>query len=180
MKTERSDELRAAVDNYMGKAHFAYLNGAANGFGAIGKILFGKNTKAYCFLVDDAKLAKAKAAERAKPGAPERLSANDVLTSAYGRACKSGLLIMACDFKGRIPGTSAEDAGQYHAALLLDESGYGEPAAIRNALSGPPPCSRAALPGCCAGLKCKTGLITSWAVFKDIAIPECTPSASAE
>ena len=54
----RSDELRAAVDNYMGKAHFAYLNGAANGFGAIGKILFGKNTKAYCFLVDDAKLAR--------------------------------------------------------------------------------------------------------------------------
>ena len=81
---------------------------------------------------------------------------------------------MACDFKGRIQGTSAEDAAQYHGALLFDESSYAEPAAIRNALSGPPPCSKAALPGCCEGLKCKTGLITSWAAFKDLAIPDCT------
>ena len=92
MKTERSDQLREAVDIYMGKSQLAYLNGATNAFNALGKIGFGKTPTAHCFLVDDAKLKLMKEEEKAKPGAPTRLSANDILTSGYGRACKSRLL----------------------------------------------------------------------------------------
>ena len=61
----------------------------------VGKVFFGKNPIAHCFLVDDAKLEARRAEEKAKPGAPERISANDVLTSAFGNVCGSKLLIMA-------------------------------------------------------------------------------------
>jgi hypothetical protein len=58
--------------------------------------------------------------------------------------------------------------------MLLDEQGYGEPASIRNALTGPPPLSRCAIPsGCCASMGLKVGLITSWAALKDLQIPGC-------
>eukprot|EP00966_Prymnesium_polylepis_P092455 2140056-Prymnesium_polylepis.1 len=174
MNPTRKHDIRDKVTEHMGKAHWDHLNGCSNTLNALGKIFFGKNPTAHCFLVDDAKLSTAKAEAKAKPGAPEKISANDVLTSAFGRVCRPRLLIMACDFKGRIEGTVAEDAGQYHGGLIFDEQGYAEPAAIRQALTGPPPCSRAALPGCREGMRCPTGLITSWAAFKDLAIPACT------
>ena len=176
MNPTRQEALQDKVYEYMGKRHYAYLSGAGNTFNALGKIFFGKNPTAYCFLVDDAKLAEAKAQAKAKPGAPDRISANDVLTSAYGTVCRSKLLIMAADFKGRIEGTSATDAAQYHAALMLDEEGYGEPGTIRKALMGAPPLSRAALPGFWKSMGLKIGLITSWAALKSLSIPDATLS----
>lgn len=176
MNPTRQEALQDKVNEYMGKRHYAYLTDAACTFNALGKIFFGKNPKAYCFLIDDAKLAAAKAAAKAQPGAPDRISANDVLTSAYGKACRLKLLIMAADFKGRIEGTSTTDAAQYHAALMLDESGFGSPAAIREALMGPPPLSRAALPGFWKSMGLRMGLITSWASLKSLSIPSCTLS----
>ena len=175
MNTVRRDDLHERVTEYMGKSHYAWLNGAGAIFNGLGKALCGKDPTAHCFLVDDEKLAAAKAEARAQPGAPARISANDVLTARYGKACGSRVLIMAADFKGRIEGTTVEDAGQYHAGLLLDEDGYAEPATIRNALTGPTPLSRCAIPpGCCASLGVQVGLITSWAAFKNLAIPACT------
>jgi hypothetical protein len=246
MDTKRRDDLRGRVNEYMGKKHYAYLNGAGMLFNALGKVLFGKEPTPYCFIVDDEKLKALRAEAKAKPGAPEKISANDVLTSSYGRVCGSRMLIMAADFKGRIDGTKLEDAAQcvhtpwdpttthpmgpsslmwgsasrmaslsitpwprtelgalgagvlrlcraslthltrrcvhgsplttrrYHAGMLLDEQGYGEPASIRNALTGPPPLSRCAIPsGCCASMGLKVGLITSWAALKDLQIPGC-------
>ncbi len=58
---------------------------------------------------------------------------------------------------------------------MLDRNGYGEPAAIRTALSGTPPLSNCELPqGFREGLGCSTGMITSWAALKDLDIPSCT------
>ena len=173
MNPTRQEALQDKVYEYMGRKEYAFLNGAANMCNALRKVFFGKNPKAYCFLVDDAKLSEAKAAAKAKPDAPDRISANDVLTSAYGKVCQSSLLIMACDFKGRIEGTSATDAAQYHAALLLDADGYGSPASIRKALMGPPPLSRAALPTFWKAQGSRLGLITSWAALKSLSIPSC-------
>ena len=173
MNPTRQEALQDKVYEYMGRKEYAFLNGAANMCNALRKVFFGKNPQAYCFLVDDAKLSEAKAAAKAKPDAPDRISANDVLTSAYGKVCQSSLLIMACDFKGRIEGTSATDAAQYHAALLLDADGYGSPASIRKALMGPPPLSRAALPTFWKAQGSRLGLITSWAALKSLSIPSC-------
>ena len=130
MSTARRDDLRERVTEYMGKKHYAYLTSMGATFNGLGKVMFGKAPTAHCFLVDGAKLDAMRQAEKAKPGAPERISANDVLTSCFGKTCGSKLLIMACDFRGRIEGTKVEDAGQYHAGLLLDETGYGEPATM--------------------------------------------------
>lgn len=173
MNPTRDEALQDKVYEYMGRKEYAFMSGAANMCNALRKVFFGKNPKAYCFLVDDAKLSEAKAAAKARPDAPDRISANDVLTSAYGKVCQSKLLIMACDFKGRIEGTSATDAAQYHAALLLDADGYDSPATIRKALSGPPPLSRAALPTFWKAQGSKLGLITSWAALKSLTIPSC-------
>ena len=105
MDPRRKEELAEKPKEFMGMAHYAYLNGGTNALNGLGKIAFGKNPKAHCFLVDDAKLNAAKAEAKAKPGAPERISSNDVLTSAFASLCKSRVFIMAVDFKGRIEGT---------------------------------------------------------------------------
>ena len=173
MNPERREELQDKVYEFMGKKHYSYLYGAANSFNSLGKILFGRKPKAHCFLVDNAKIAELKAAAKAEPGAPERLSTNDVLTSAYGKASQARLLIMAADFKGRIEGTTHSDAAQYHAALIFDPEGYAAPASIREALAGPPPLSRARLPGFCGSMGARLGLITSWASLKSLRIPAC-------
>jgi len=173
MNPTRQEALQDKVYECMGRKEYAFLNGSANMWNALGKIMFGKNPKAYCFLVDDAKLSEAKAAAKAQPEAPDRISANDVLTSAFGKLCQSRLLIMAADFKGRIEGTSITDAAQYHAALLLDAEGYGSPATIRKALMGPPPLSRATLPTFWKAQGSRLGLITSWAALKTLSIPSC-------
>ena len=105
MDPRRKEELAEKPKEFMGMAHYAYLNGGTNALNGLGKIAFGKNPKAHCFLVDDAKLNAAKAEAKAKPGAPERISSNDVLTSAFASLCKSRVFIMAVDFKGKIEGT---------------------------------------------------------------------------
>ena len=105
MDPRRKEELSEKPKEFMGRAHYAYLNGGTNALNGLGKIAFGKNPKAHCFLVDDAKLNAAKAEAKAKPGAPERISSNDVLTSAFASLCKSRVFIMAVDFKGKIEGT---------------------------------------------------------------------------
>lgn len=174
MNPTRKHELREQVTEFMGKRHYAWLTGAAAMLNGLGKALCGREPTAHCVLVDDAALRAAREEATSRPDAPGRISANDVLTSAFGNTCGSRLLIMAADFKGRIAGTSREDAGQYHAGLLLDARGYGEPATIRRALTGPPPLSRADIPGCCASMGLNVGLITSWAAFRDLAIPSCT------
>ena len=51
-------------------------------------------------------------------GAPERISANDILTSTFASLCKSRVFIMAVDFKGKIEGTAPTDAAQYHSGFL--------------------------------------------------------------
>ena len=51
---------------------------------------------------------------------------------------------------------------------------YAEPQGIRTALTRAPPMSRASLPGCCEGSTCKTAIITSWAGFNGLSIPQCT------
>ena len=46
--------LFIGVVAFMGSAHYAYLNGATNSFGGLGKICCGKTPRAHCFLVERA------------------------------------------------------------------------------------------------------------------------------
>ena len=141
MDTKRRDDLRERVTEFMGKKHYAYLNGAGMIFNSLGKLLFGKDPTPYCFLVDDEKLSALRAEAKAKPGAPDRISANDVLTS-FGVLTRARVLSMAINFRNRIDGLTLADAGNYHHGLLFDPRGYARPGDIRHALSGPPPLSR--------------------------------------
>merc|ERR1712046_109246 len=100
---------------------------------------------------------------KAQPGAPAKISMNDVLTSNYGNLVKPRVLTMAIDFRGKIAGLSEKDAGNYHSGLLYDKNGYATPSAIRESLTGPLPLSRVTLPGCCSAMFCRQATITNWA-----------------
>ena len=178
LNTTRKQELSDRVPEWVGKKHYAYMTGSlGNTLNAIGCLLCGKMPASYCFMIDDAKLKAAKdAAKAATPDMPDgmHISTNDVLTSGFAKVNKPRLLTMAMDFKGRIDGLKREDAGNYHAGILLDPAGYTQAGEIRKAVAGPAPCSRASLPAFMTAMTCKTALITSWAGFKGLDIPGCT------
>jgi len=176
---DRKEDLCKKAPDIIGKQHFAKhlaLSSILNGLGAFIRMkCCCKKVKLHCFNVDDAALGKAIAAAKALPDAPAKITTNDILTSGYGQAVRPRLLTMAIDFHGKIDGLEPNDVGNYHSGTIYDRNGYATPAAIRNSLSGPPPLSRATLPGCCAGSFCKTGVITNWASMTkgDFCIPDC-------
>ena len=179
LNTTRKQELSDKVPEWVGKKHYAYMTGSiGNTLNAIGCLLFGKMPASFCFMIDDNKLKAAK--EKAKDATPDlpdgmHISTNDVLTSGFAVVCKPRLLTMAMDFKGRIDGLKREDAGNYHAGIMLDPKSYTQPGEIRKAVAGPAPCSRASLPACLTATTCRTAIITSWAGFKGLLdIPGCT------
>eukprot|EP00325_Prymnesiales_sp_UTEX-LB-985_P005895 CAMPEP_0174699986 /NCGR_PEP_ID=MMETSP1094-20130205/5082_1 /TAXON_ID=156173 /ORGANISM="Chrysochromulina brevifilum, Strain UTEX LB 985" /LENGTH=419 /DNA_ID=CAMNT_0015897399 /DNA_START=28 /DNA_END=1287 /DNA_ORIENTATION=+ len=169
----RKQACHDQIPEIVGKSQYAYMMGSVgSAFNAIGKLLCGGKPTPHCFLVDDSKLAAARTQASSASGAP--CSANDVLTSGFGNVVQPRLLNMACDFKRHIDGLSTSDAGNYHLGLYFDPQGYARPGGIREAITRGPPMSRAALPGCCEGMTCKTAIITSWAGFKGLHVPGCT------
>lgn len=177
LNPERKQAMSDRVPEYVGAKHYKYMTASVpNVLNSVGSLIRGKKVTSHCFLVDEEKLSIAKKeAESQGCALPEgvHVSTNDVITSGFGKVMKPRLLTMAMDFKGRIEGLSREDAGNYHAGIILDPDSYAEPSIIRQAVTGPPPCSRAALPGCCTAMRCRLAIITSWAGFKGIEIPEC-------
>jgi hypothetical protein len=68
----------------MGKQYYAYLTGCSPALvNGLSKVCCSKDPTAHCFLVDNAKLDALRAEAKAQPGAPERISTNDVLTSRF-------------------------------------------------------------------------------------------------
>eukprot|EP00927_Polykrikos_kofoidii_P077805 TRINITY_DN74709_c0_g1_i1.p1 TRINITY_DN74709_c0_g1~~TRINITY_DN74709_c0_g1_i1.p1 ORF type:complete len:422 (+),score=70.22 TRINITY_DN74709_c0_g1_i1:115-1380(+) len=180
LNAKRKQELSNKGPDLVGKREYdSHLSGPTilNGIGAfMGMKCCGKKPKLFCYLVDDDKLNAAVAEAKSIPGAPEKISMNDILTSGYGQLVRPRLLTMAIDYHGKIEGLAEEDAGNYHSGLIYDPNGYATPAAIRDSLTGSMPLSRAALPCCCARMCCKMATITNWAsVMKDdFCIPNCT------
>lgn len=172
----RKQAAQDAVPGQVGPRFQARLLGVPVALNGIGEMLWGKRARMHCLLVDGERLGVAKAAAKAAaPEVPGHISTNDVLTSGFGRLVKARLLLMAIDFRNRIDGLTFGDAGNYHSGLLFDAAAYSHPSTIRAALTGPPPLSRAALPGTLAQVRCRMAMITNWASMSkgELALPGC-------
>ena len=145
-------------------------------FNALGEVMCGKKIQMFCFYVDDAKMAAAKAEALVDiEDPPAYVSSNDVLTSSFANTCQPYMLLMAITFRGKIEAITLNDMGNYHNGLVYDKSTYSSPALIRKSLQGPAPMSRVKLPGFWKGSRCRRGLISNWATLnkKGLVIPEC-------
>mmetsp|Transcript_9541 Transcript_9541/g.11796 ORF Transcript_9541/g.11796 Transcript_9541/m.11796 type:complete len:493 (-) Transcript_9541:422-1900(-) len=91
-------------------------------------------------------------------------STNDILTSSFGKATKSRLLLMAINLRQRVRGVGDADAGNYETCVIYDPPGYARPELVRQSFQ--PPLFRrvgGALPSFFELARCRLAMITSWA-----------------
>jgi hypothetical protein len=142
-----------------------------------GNMMFGGKPRVRAFYIDDDKVKEAKH----KSTGTDFVSTNDVLTAFWGRLTGARLVEMSINFRGRLPGLEADDAGNYEGCILFSTADFAEPASIRKALergdgkfqstAGRP------LPGFCEMRKCKYRIITNWAsFFSELEFEGCSQS----
>ena len=164
-----------ALANIIGEKEHKWLFGAPHFAVAVAGMLTGKKTRAYAFLVDQARVAEEKAA--AKATGASFISTNDVLTSSFASLVGARLCMMAINLRGRVEGILPSDAGNYEGMLLLDYETCGTPAAVRATLQSGPPYGSARstpLPGVCGGISSRIAQITNWCTFsEDLSFDGC-------
>ena len=124
-------------------------------------------TESLGFVVDPAWIEGRKAASRGDD-APY-VSTNDVITSAFFRACEPDCASMTINFRGRVEGCTDDDVGNYEDMVTYMPADFETPALIRRSVTGPP-FVRAAVPPTRMltnrqHLGAKYAVITSWATF---------------
>jgi hypothetical protein len=113
-------------------------------------------------------MAKAQASARA-PGEgddPFVCSTNDVITSSFGKATNSCIMMMAFNLRGRLENINADDAGNYLSVIPYDAAGFETPEAIRASLQQGGAFARKGkgkLPSFWKLSRARISLITSWA-----------------
>lgn len=170
----RKHDFSASVTEYVGQRERSLLFGLPTLVNALGTVTFGGAPKVLAYEVDTAKVKAAKkAAASAMDGIPF-VSTNDVLTSAIGRQVGADILIMAINFRGRMPFLQGTDAGNYESGIIYRADDYASPALIRKSLlgaNGGTRIVRAArapptrLPHSLAACVGRRGMITNWSTF---------------
>mmetsp|Transcript_34998 Transcript_34998/g.74651 ORF Transcript_34998/g.74651 Transcript_34998/m.74651 type:complete len:259 (+) Transcript_34998:562-1338(+) len=86
--------------------------------------------------------------------------------SAFSRATRSDLTLMAINLRKRVKETDDMDAGNYSLVVLYDTEGSASPSVIRQSLNEGPPFTRKGgkpLPGFFKTINLKVAMITNWA-----------------
>ena len=124
-------------------------------------------TESLGFVVDPAWIEERKGASRGDD--VPYVSTNDVITSAFFRACEPDCASMTINFRGRIDGCTEDDVGNYEDMITYMPADFETPALIRRSVTGPP-FVRAAVPPTRMltnrqHLSAKYAVITNWATF---------------
>ena len=127
----------------------------------IGAAITTKSKPPVVRLIDKVKLAKMKDDTAKEEGCAAYVSTNDIITAGFARAVKAKEITMAMDFRGRVPGLTVKHAGCYHFGVVFDAETCESPNRIRNALNGPAPYSRGAVPKFCSGGN-EFAVISNW------------------
>lgn len=166
LSPERADYTEK-VKEVLGAKEYKYMASPALAINVVGSMMFGRKSTPHAFLVDEEKVAEAKAAGSAELGRDGQfVSTNDVLTSTFGNASRARILMMAINWRGRIPGAKDTDAGNYEAVVCYDPDSYRTPACIRKSFTSAPgrvqrvPARR--LPGFCENTYLRISSITTW------------------
>ncbi|KAL3936052.1 MAG: hypothetical protein SGBAC_008549 [Bacillariaceae sp.] len=145
LQVQRVDRFNEVVEQTIGKADKEVLQSGYIVGNLVCRKLFGPPiSTASSNYIDPAKIAIAKQEEKESHSNDPNLfvSTNDIITSAYGKAVDSGVLVMALNLRGRTPEASENLAGNYETLLWFDKHGIETPAKIRQSLSRGPPFRR--------------------------------------
>eukprot|EP00927_Polykrikos_kofoidii_P076917 TRINITY_DN73933_c0_g1_i1.p1 TRINITY_DN73933_c0_g1~~TRINITY_DN73933_c0_g1_i1.p1 ORF type:complete len:417 (-),score=72.23 TRINITY_DN73933_c0_g1_i1:43-1293(-) len=164
-------DLRTAF----GEDNMGYLLGKALLYNFITTIVFGKKKKLCVRTVDTTYIEKAKS-EAKEEGVVPFVSTNDVLTSSFFKLCKCRNGHMAVNCRGRVPGCSADAAGNLECAIMYNPEDFATPVLIRQSLKN---LRRAAVPeskfpGTWTRTRCRIALCTNWATnAEEVRLPDC-------
>lgn len=185
LEVERKHEMIDKAPEITGKNWHTLKMGIATLFHMLGggcrKRCCGTRLRLASFQIDDEKVKAAIAEAQKIPGAPEKLSTNDVLTSGFGNLCMPRMLTMLVDYRRIFEGLTPLHAGNYSAYALFGGPGsYGTPCMIRESVAGPLPFSRGEPPSFVQAVVMKRALISNWAtLWPDVySIPDCTQARS--
>jgi len=159
----------------IGSKESTWSKSGATMFNVVSGLLFGKKPLIESYHVDPERILKAKQEARDV----KFVSTNDILCSTFGNAINARVLMVPLNFRGRLSKFNANDAGNYEGALVFCPDDYETPSLIRQTLeSGTPVFKRKGdtpLPGCCEGMSCTLGMVTSWVFpfFSQVNIDGC-------
>lgn len=104
----RKEDCHSRLPEFVGVEEEKFIKNGLN-FNFLGELLcHKKETRRYCFLLDDEKV---KAAKETRKGDAPFVSTNDIITSGFGNVADARLMIMATEFTGKIEGL--ERSGTY-------------------------------------------------------------------
>uniref|UniRef100_A0A7S1XW13 Condensation domain-containing protein n=1 Tax=Phaeomonas parva TaxID=124430 RepID=A0A7S1XW13_9STRA len=119
------------------------------------------------FYLDDERVAAFKTKGAADGGVPY-VTTNDLLTSGFFTVTGARIGMMGLDCRGRVEGVGADLAGNYVTALVLDDTVFETPAALRRMYASTPYATTGRkLPSCCCGGEARFAMATNWSSFAD-------------
>jgi hypothetical protein len=134
-------------------------------FWAIGRAFSRKRMLIKSFELNESYIENMKQKAKDK-GIVDFISTNDILSSCYAQLCDSNALIMAINFRDRIPSISKMDAGNYEDLLVINKENTRNSEILRSLINDLANQARKInLPKGSAMAKSNPVLITNWAGF---------------
>lgn len=169
LEAKRNQEAADRVTEVVGKKSFKFFHSAPFILNLVKGAIFGKKTKCYGFYVEPEKINIAKNQAKENSSSVDYVSTNDILTSSFAKVINSRICIMAVNLRSWIKDIGSDDTGNYAGGLLFDDHTSYHPANIRKAFQAglPVTANVKPLPKFWEALRCKLGLISSWADFQE-------------
>lgn len=161
-KRNQSYTTEAAV----GKADSRFLASKAKIFNALFGWVFGPKSSVFAYNIDKEAIQATKIKFTPSASIPF-ISTNDIVCSAFMRATKPRLCLMAINFRSRYPGLTNNDAGNYEGVMFYDKGIYNSPENIRKSLQGNLPYKTRTkpFPGVTETLRMNCAIISNWSSF---------------
>ena len=161
---ERRDEV-AQIRDIIPKSNSNYLFHPRMLFWGIGRAFSRKKMRIKGFELNATYVQQQKQEIKAEGGVAY-VSTNDILSAVYAQLCKTKALIMAVNFRHRIPEITDKDAGNYEQLLVIDQAYSKSPVSIRKLVANlTNEVANIDLPKGAAMSNSNPVLITNWAGF---------------
>lgn len=172
----RKNEFLQAKD-FIPKRHFKFTRSPGLIFWFVTKILFSRKKVQVKSFELNQKYVQQQKQQAKEGGVVPFVSTNDILSSNYAQLSDSNAMMMAINFRNRIPALTDKDAGNYEDILVIDKERSSTKEKIRiliNDLKNEEP--KIKIPKGRAVLKSNPVFITNWAGFSKPVIIDNTQS----
>ena len=181
LSPKRKHEFFPKSKEAIGAKEFKFLLSVPFAVCCVRSMLFGPKARLGAQFVDAARVRERKEEAAETKAEDGFVSTNDLLVSAFSRAARADVLLMAINLRGRVEGTDAADAGNYSSVVLHDADSAASPEGVRRSLAAGPPFLRRGgrpLPGALRTMtRTRAAMITNWA-FPDFEATVSLPDAA--